>query len=62
MSFLRAFGLFSALTVVVNAGPVAVRATDLELYSALDERFIPSIDLGSYSLETSHVNDVLLNM
>jgi len=58
------------MAAAVAAGPViipstdlvAVRSTDLEIYSTLEERFIPSILLGSYSLATSHVNEDLLNM
>ena len=61
VSFVRACSLFGLAALVV-AGPVAVRTTDLEVYSSLDERGIPSIQLGSYSLATSHVNDVLFNV
>jgi len=54
------------LAVTVAAGPVVVRTTDLvgspNLYSDIEKRFIPSIQLGSYSLATSHVNEELLNM
>lgn len=51
-------GLLGALAAGVVAGPVAVRSSGLEV---LQER-TPSITLGSYSLSTTHENDVLFNL
>ena len=70
LSLIRACGLLIGMAGAVAAGPVigrstdvvAIRSTDLEVYSAIEERFIPSISLGSYNLATSHVNEELLNM
>ena len=70
LSFIRRCGLTAIMAVSVVAGPVAVRttdlvairSTDLDLYSNLDARFIPSIALGSYSLATSNIQKELLNM
>jgi hypothetical protein len=49
------------LTAEAIAGPVAVRSPDIEALPALQER-TPTINLGSYSLSTTHENDVLFNL
>lgn len=61
MSHVRSSGLFTAvLAATAIAGPVVIREPNNEV-SVLQER-IPSIPLGSYSLSTTHQNDVLFNM
>jgi len=70
ISFIRRCGLVAVMAAAVAAGPVVYRNTDLitsrstglDLYSNIEERFIPSILLGTHSLVTSHVNQNLLNM
>ena len=62
LSIIRTRGLLGAFTVFVTAGPVAIRGTEVETYSVLDDRGIPSIALGSYDLVTTHQNDVLFDM
>lgn len=49
------------LAAGVMAGPVAVPSSYIELLLPLQER-TPSITLGSYSLSTTHENDVLFNL
>ena len=61
MSVIRTCGLLGCLLAAgVVAGPVAVRSSDIKVLP-LQER-IPSITLGSYSLSTTHENDVLFNL
>jgi hypothetical protein len=60
-SFIRSTIFAAALFAAGSlAGPVAVR--DVEVIPAVVERGLPLIQLGSYDLTTSHVDDVLLNM
>jgi len=58
LSLLSIGGLLGLLAAQATAGPVAVRVPQ---ESALQER-MPSIQLGSYDLTTSHIDDVLFNM
>ncbi|KAH8601596.1 hypothetical protein B0O99DRAFT_680724 [Bisporella sp. PMI_857] len=62
LSILRKCMLISALAVSVTAGPVVVRSTDLQVYSTLEDRGLPSIRLGNFDLTTSHVNQVLFDI
>jgi hypothetical protein len=60
ISIVRNGGLLGAvLAASAIAGPVAVR--DVEVVPALQERG-GTIELGTYSLSTTHENDVLLDM
>lgn len=62
MSAIRTCGLLGSLLAAgVVAGPVAVRSGDVEVLPSIQERMSP-ITLGSYSLSTTHENDVLFNL
>jgi hypothetical protein len=61
-SLIRACVLAGGLLAAVSqAGPVAVRSTEIEVLPSIQERFAPIV-LGNYSLATSHENDVLFNL